>query len=676
MSPDQKTRAEQPSTDAVPREPSSPAETPAAPEGFELLDRIDCPQALRALEAEQLPQVCEELRRFLLESVQATGGHLGSNLGVVELTVALHRVFDFRRDRLVLDTSHQGYPHKVLTGRRDRFPTLRQTGGMCGFTNPEESEYDLFHLGHAGTSISLGVGLAQALSSEPDPPHVVSVIGDSSLGAGVAFEALNHAGAAGTENLIVVLNDNEWSISKSVGSLAQYLSRLRTSRTFQRAQQEIGNLIASIPLIGDRVERTLDQVREVLRHTIVAGHVFEELGVTYVGPLDGHDVQQLTEKLERVKHLEGVVLMHVLTEKGRGHPDAREHPERVHAAKPPKSIVAVSESPKVPPAAEQLAGTTVETGPAYTKAFADALAQMTERDPRVRAIVAGMPSGTGLVDFAERFPSRFLDVGITEQHGVAMAAGMAKAGLRPVVAIYSTFLQRGFDEVFQEVALQNLPVTFAMDRAGLVGQDGPTHNGVFDIAYLRTLPNMTLCAPRDASDVQRMLELATSLEGPLALRFPRGACPAHERVHLSEREPMVPGRAEELLDGDEVVVWAYGALVPEALLAAERLRSEGIAVGVVDARFAKPLDERLLGEHLREHRLLLTLEEHQRAGGFGSAVLEAAARIRGGAQVRVLGVPDRFQDHCTRREEQLARCGIDADGVERAIQQFLERDRS
>jgi 1-deoxy-D-xylulose-5-phosphate synthase len=646
--------------------------------GFPLLEAITDPAQLRQLPGERLGEVCDELRRFLLESVQATGGHLGSNLGVVELTVALHRVFDFRRDRLVLDTSHQGYPHKVLTGRREAFPTLRQTGGLCGFTNPDESDYDLFHLGHAGTSISLGVGLAQALAGESDPPHVVSVIGDSSLGAGVAFEALNHAGAAGTENLIVVLNDNEWSISKSVGSLARYLSRLRTNRTLQRAQQEIHNLIASIPVIGGRVERTLDQVREVLRHSIVAGHVFEELGVTYVGPLDGHDVDLLVEKLERVKELDGVVLLHTLTEKGKGHPDAPDHPERVHAAKPPKSLVAGPprvETLKVLPATEQLAGTTVETGPAYTKAFADALASLAEKDLRIRAIVAGMPSGTGLVDFAARFPSRFHDVGITEQHGVAMAAGMAKGGLRPIVAIYSTFLQRGYDEVFQEVALQNLPVTFAMDRAGLVGQDGPTHNGVFDIAFLRTLPNMTLCAPRDATDVARMLELSRTLDGPLALRFPRGSCPAHERVHERERAPMVPGTAESLLEGAEVVIWAYGALVPEALLAAERLRAEGIGVGVVDARFAKPLDERLLGEHLRDKQLILTLEEHQRAGGFGSAVLEAASRLRGRAQVRVLGIPDRFQEHCTLREEQLARCGIDADGVERAVHQFLERSR-
>ncbi|QDU67244.1 1-deoxy-D-xylulose-5-phosphate synthase [Engelhardtia mirabilis] len=672
---------------APPPSPGSnpvPADSPAldddgAAVGYPLLDLIESsPDALRELERERLPEVCDELRRFLLEAVLSTGGHLGSNLGVVELTVALHRVFDFRRDRVVYDTSHQAYPHKVLTGRRHLFPTLRQTGGMCGFTNPEESEQDLFHLGHAGTSISLATGLARATAHEPDPPSVVAVIGDSSLGAGVAFEALNDAGSAG-EKLIVVLNDNEWSISRSVGSLGRYLSRIRSNRTLQRAQQEIHNLIASIPLIGDRVERTLDQVREVLRHSIVAGHVFEELGVTYVGPLDGHDVDQLVSRLEAARELDGVVLLHTLTQKGKGHPDAPTHPERVHAAKPPKSITApraTPESIKVQPSGGCLEGTTVEAGISHTEAFASALAAEVERDPRVHAIVAGMPSGTGLVQFAERFPARFHDVGITEQHGVAMAAGMAKAGLRPVVAIYSTFLQRAYDQVFQEVALQNLPVVFAMDRAGLVGQDGPTHNGVFDIAYLRTLPNFTLCAPRDATDARRMLELGLRLDGPTGIRYPRGSCPGRERVHESERAAMVPGLAEVLLEGEDVVIWAYGALVPEAILAAERLRERGILVGVVDARFAKPLDEERLAKDLRSHRLLITLEEHQRAGGFGSAVLESASRMRGArAQIRVLGIPDRFQDHCTRREEQLARCGIDADGVERTVVQFLERSR-
>ncbi|MBI1381027.1 MAG: 1-deoxy-D-xylulose-5-phosphate synthase [Planctomycetaceae bacterium] len=638
--------------------------------GYPLLDRIRSPQDLASFAPTELAAVCAELRRFLLESVQSTGGHLGSNLGVVELTVALHHVFDFRRDRLVLDTSHQSYPHKVLTGRRERFPTLRQTHGLCGFSNPEESDYDLFHTGHAGTSISLATGLAMGLRHEPNPPHAVAVIGDASLGAGVAFEALNHAGASGLR-MLVVLNDNEWSISKSVGSLARYLSRIRSNRVVQRAQQEIHNLIASIPLIGDRVERTLDEVREVLRHTIVAGHVFEELGVTYVGPLDGHDVGYLVEKLQRVRELDGVVLLHTLTEKGKGHPKASTHPERVHAAKPPSGKPApVPESPKVEP--ERFWGTPLSAGPAFTTAFGEALMDLAERDLRVHAITAGMPSGTGLLEFAERFPTRFHDTGITEQHAVAMAAGMAKAGLRPVCAIYSTFLQRAYDQVFQEVCLQGLPVVFAMDRAGLVGQDGPTHNGVFDTAYLRTLPGIVLAAPRDATDLYRMLELGLTLPGPLALRWPRAQAPAHERVHADERARMLPGLAEVLLEDGELVLWAFGSLVGEALLAAERLRLRGVSVAVVDARFAKPLDEDLLGVHLRERRFLVTVEEHQRAGGFGSAVLEAATRIPGArAQIRNLAIGDRYLEHATTREEQLAASGLDAQSIERVVLQLL-----
>ena len=670
----------QPAATDPPRD--SPAEAAGEQRGWPLLEGLNHPSDLRALAPEQLTEVCAQMRGFLLESVQSTGGHLGSNLGVVELTVALHRVFDFSRDRLVFDTSHQAYPHKILTGRRERFPTLRQTGGLCGFTNPEESDWDLFHVGHAGTSISIGAGLALAGSLESPRPHVVSVIGDASLGAGVAFEALNHAGARG-DKLIVVLNDNEWSISKSVGSLARYLSRIRSNRTVQRASQEIHSLIASIPVIGDRVERTLDQVREVLRHTIVAGHVFEELGVTYVGPVDGHDVDGLVSQFERISELEGVVLLHTLTQKGKGHPEAPHHPERVHATKPPKSITqpvpkprtAGAESPKVDPADPRLAGTSLASGAAYTKAFGDALLSAAERDLRVHVITAGMPSGTGIQAFCERFPGRCHDTGITEQHAVAMAAGMAKGGLRPVCAIYSTFLQRGYDQVFQEVALQGLPVVFALDRAGLVGQDGPTHNGVFDLAYLRTLPGMTLCAPRDATDLHRMLTLCLNLPGPSALRYPRGASPGHERIHVQERAPMEPGRAEVLCEGKRVVLWAYGALVAEAVLAAERLRQAGIPVGVVDARFAKPLDEDLLRRQLRESELIVTVEEHQRAGGFGSAVLEFAASEpglgHGRAAVKCLGLPDRYQVHRTLREEQLAACGLDADGIERSLRRWL-----
>ncbi len=656
--------------------------------GRSLLDRIDSPRDLKRLAPEELPRLCDEVRAFLMSSVQQTGGHLGSNLGTVELTVALHRVFDFRRDRLIFDVSHQAYAHKILTGRRAGFPLLRQTGGMCGFTNPIESEYDLFHTGHAGTAISLGLGLALAGAHEAEPPHVVSLVGDAALGAGVAFEALNHAAASGAR-LVVVLNDNEWSISKSVGGLARYLSRIRSSRLVQRAHQEVQGLIQAIPVIGPRVDRTLEQIGEVVRHAVIPGHIFEELGVTYVGPIDGHDVGLLVEHFTRAKGLTGVVLIHALTEKGRGHPKAPTHPERVHgvkaAEKAPESArdkprESGAESQKVPPRAvpSEARSVPVEAksaaaGPAFTKAFSDALVKLAERDLRVQAITAAMPSGTGLDAFGERFPARFHDTGITEQHAVALAAGMAKGGLRPVAAIYSTFLQRGYDQVFQEVALQDLPVVLVLDRAGLVGADGPTHNGVFDLAFLRTLPNFVLAAPRDASDMERMLELGLRHDGPFALRFPRDNCPGQERIHKSERREMAPGRAEVLVEGDSVVVWAYGALVNQALEASDRLARRGVRLGVVDARFAKPLDLELLSRHAQTARWIVTLEEHQRAGGFGSAVLEALNALPPtSARVKVLALPDRFVDHKTTREEQLAEAGLDADGVERCVRALLQ----
>ncbi|MFT5049071.1 MAG: 1-deoxy-D-xylulose-5-phosphate synthase [Chlamydiales bacterium] len=633
-----------------------------------LLPGIQSPADLKQLPRESLPQLCAEVREFLLQSVGRSGGHMGSNMGVVELTVALHYAFDFRRDRLVWDVSHQSYTHKVLTGRRDGFAKLRQTDGICGFTNPAESEYDLFHTGHAGTSISLGLGLAMGMAHEPDPAQVVSVIGDASLGAGVAFEGLNHAGATGLP-MLVVLNDNEWSISKTVGSLARYLSRIRSNRLVQRAQQETKNLINAIPLIGPRVDRALEEIGEVVRHAVVPGHVFEELGVTYVGPIDGHDVELILETLERSAKLDGTVMLHLLTEKGRGHPKAPGHPERVHAVKPSASARAAATPDKTEAAPAPVGGVS------YTAAFADALARLSEGDVRIHALTAAMPSGTGLVEYSERFPARFHDTGITEQHAVAMASGMAKAGLRPVVAVYSTFLQRGYDQVFQEVVLQGLPVVFCLDRAGLVGQDGPTHNGVFDIAYLRTLPEITLCAPRDATDMRRMLEAALAAKGPVAMRFPRADCPP-EVFHGDERRPMERGKAEVLREGQQIVIWAYGVMVGVACEVAQRFERRGVQVGVVDARYCKPLDEDLLGLHIKSCRHVITLEDHQKAGGFGSAVLEASNRLSRGiddpARVKLLGIPDRFISHRTSRDEQLADLGLDADGVERTVRQFLQ----
>ena len=651
----------------------APDECVRMDDAMNLLERIQSPKDLQALTPDALPQYCAEARQFLLDSVQNTGGHLGSNLGAVELTTALHYVYDFRRDRVVWDVSHQAYTHKLITGRQADFAKLRRTDGMCGFTNPHESPYDLFHTGHAGTSISLALGLAIGSAHEPDPPHSVAVIGDASLGAGVAFEAINHAGALG-QKLLVVLNDNEWSISKSVGAMARYFSRIRSARLVQRAQQEIQSLINAIPVIGPSVDRTLDQIGEVVRHALVPGHVFEELGVTYVGPIDGHDVKRLVDNLQRVKELDGVVLLHLITQKGKGHPDALDHPERVHAAKPsaPPQKVDGVEAGKVLPEGERAdAAPAPKKGPSFTASFSTSLIDLAERDLRIHAISAAMPSGTGLDAFAERFPSRFHDTGITEQHALAMAAGLAKAGARPVAAIYSTFLQRGYDQVFQEIALQDLPVLLCLDRAGPVGQDGPTHNGVFDIAYLRTLPNFVLCAPRDASDMARMLKFALQHDGPVALRYPRGNSPGNETIHATERREMAPGRAEVLCEGERLVIWAYGTMVGTALAVAETLRQQGTEIGVVDARFAKPIDEELLARHLKDYKQIVTLEDSQRAGGFGSAVLETANRLPRGARIRLLGIPDRFIDHKTTREEQLAEAGLDPDSVLRVVRSVL-----
>ncbi len=639
----------------------------------ELLERCQSPAALKELDRQELPELCAQMRSFLLETVQATGGHLGSNTGIVELTVALHYLYDFARDRLIFDVSHQCYPHKLLTGRLSGFGKLRRTGGLCGFTNPAESPYDLFHTGHAGTSISLGMGLALARAHEENPPQVVSVIGDASLGAGVAFEAINHAGASGAR-MLVVLNDNEWSISKSVGGLSKYLSRIRANRLMQRAGQETKSLIQAIPLIGPRVDKALDDFGEVMRHAWVPGHIFEEAGVRYVGPVDGHDVNGLIDVLSRVRQLDGVVILHVLTEKGKGHPDGPNHPERVHAVKPKKPDASMQYKTE----GQREAAT--PSGKAFTTAFAEALDRCAQADVRVHAITAAMPSGTGLTGFAARFPGRFHDTGITEQHAVALAAGMAKGGLRPVAAIYSTFLQRGYDQVFQEVALQDLPVVFALDRAGPVGQDGPTHHGAFDIAYLRTLPNFVLGAPRDETDMHRMLSCLLSQEHPSALRYPRGNAPAQEFLPAAERVAMQPGRAETLREGQGVVLWAYGSLVETALSVAQELAQEGRSIGVVDARFVKPLDEALLREHLQQYDHIVTLEAHQRMGGFGSAVLEAANRLPGldgvsPARIKILGLPDRFLEHRTTVEEQLAEAGLDPERVARTVRHLLGGSR-
>lgn len=619
------------------------------------LHQIESPEVLQDMDLPALEALCEEMRLALIDKVFQTGGHLGSNLGVVELLVGLHRVFDFKRDRLVFDVSHQCYPHKMLTGRYAGFDGLRQTGGLSGFCNRAESEYDLLTAGHAGTAISFGHGLAEGLrgsSRDGDDPWVVSFVGDSGFASGVSFEGLTQAADAKARQ-IVILNDNEWSIAKSVGALARYLSRIRSSRTLNKVYERLQNLTAKIPKLGQR----MDEFGEVIRHVLVPGHVFEELGVNYIGPLDGHDLELVIDSLERAKRLDGPILLHFLTEKGKGYAPAADDPERAHGVKPPA---------KVPSPANVAARAAAPERKSFTGLFSRELLRIAGQDDRVHAITAGMPSGTGLTKFAEQYPERFHDVGIAEQHGVALAGGLATAGKRPVAAIYSTFLQRGYDQVFQEVVLQGERVVFALDRGGLVGQDGPTHHGVFDLAYLRTLPGIVLASPRDEIDLARMLDAGVAGSTSWALRWPRGNAHPCLGPESEFRPELTPGTAERLRSGADGCVFALGAMVEIALDAAEKLAEEGIQLEVWDARFCKPVDTGALAAAGRRHSWIATVEEHALAGGFGSAVTEALADLGLACRVSRHGVPDLFVDHMSSRDEQLAFCGLDADSLAKA----------
>ncbi len=629
------------------------------------LATLASPAELRGRSVAELNALCAELRSALIEKVFATGGHLGSNLGVVELTVALHAAFDFRRDRLVFDVSHQCYPHKMLTGRLANFTSLRQTGGLSGFCSRDESPYDLLTAGHAGTAISYALGLAEGLrgtGGAAGDPWCVALVGDAGFGAGVAFEGLTQA-AERNARLLVVLNDNEWSIARSVGALARYLSRIRSSRTLHKAYERLGELTHSLPWLGSR----LPEMGEVIRRVLVPGHVFEELGVNYVGPLDGHDLAACRDAIERAQRIDAVTLLHFITEKGRGWAPAAADPERAHGVKPR------ADSAKVPSPAEAAAAARLKRK-AFTAVFGEAVEACAEADPQVHAITAAMPSGTGLAGFAARFPQRFHDTGITEQHAVALAGGMAAAGLKPVAAIYSTFLQRGYDQVFQEVALQRGHVVFCLDRGGLVGQDGPTHMGLYDLAYLRPLPGFTLASPRDEADLHRMLRAAIAGQGPWALRWPRGDAAACIGPPAEERPEILPGTAERLLRGTDGCVLALGAMVEPALAAARRLREQhDLYLEVWDARFCKPLDAMMLEEVSSRFGWLATVEEHGLQGGFGSAVAEWLADHARSPRLRRHGVGDVFVPHMSAREEQLAALGLDEAALARAWVDDLAR---
>jgi 1-deoxy-D-xylulose-5-phosphate synthase len=626
-----------------------------------LLDGIDSPDDLRKLPRERLPELAAELRRVILDTVAVTGGHLGSGMGVVELTLALHYVFQFKEDRLVWDVGHQCYPHKLLTERKNLFHTLRQKGGLSGFSNRFESPYDVYLMGHAGTAASAALGISVADRLLGRQRHVVAVVGDAAMGCGVAFEALNFAGSLEKDRLLVILNDNRWSIAKTVGALSRYLNRVRTGSFYNEAKKRLHHLIQSIPLIGKDLDESLGNTVDTLRNILAPGLIFEELGFHYLGPIDGHDVGELVTMLERVKDRDGVVLLHVKTEKGHGVPGSEERYDRAHAAKPQ------TKTPKPVPIEPQvlLPAVPPRHGRSWTDWFADGVESLAERDPRIVAITAAMPDGTGLMRFRERFPDRFVDAGIAEQHAVAFASGLATAGMRPIVAIYSTFLQRGYDQLFQEVLLQRVPVLFAMDRAGLVGEDGPTHVGGYDIAYLRTMPGIVLMAPKDGPELHEMMEFALTLECSTGIRYARGNAPELDELvgWHGRRQPIELGRSEILRPGSDGAILAYGHMVECALEAAAILDRKGVHLEVVNARFAKPIDVEGVLALADRHDRILTLEDHSVMGGFGSAVLEVIAAhgpVR--AQVELLGIPDRFFDHQSRRQ-MLEEAGLDAAAV-------------
>ncbi|MGA7669964.1 MAG: 1-deoxy-D-xylulose-5-phosphate synthase [Nitrolancea sp.] len=606
-----------------------------------LLERINDPRDLKSLTIPEIETVARELRELIFEVVvHQTGGHFASNLGSVELALALHYVFESPKDKIVWDVGHQAYPHKILTGRRDRFPTIRQEGGLSGFLQREESEHDQFGAGHASTSISAALGMAVAGQLKGERFHSIAVIGDGALTGGMAYEALNNAGSLQVP-LMVVLNDNEMSIAPNVGALPKYLSRIRTDERYSQAKAEVERLLTRVPqgdLLLELGKRMKDGLKEVVYHTMI----WEELGFTYIGPIDGHNVRDLIETFEQAKTISGPVFVHAVTVKGKGYEPAENDPFKHHSASIKK--------PGAPP-----------TPPKYQDVFGETLTELARKNERIVAITAAMPDGTGLLPFAKEHPARFFDVGIAEQHAVTFAAGLATQGMRPVATIYSTFLQRAYDQIIHDVCIQNLPVVFAMDRAGLVGDDGRTHNGVFDYAYLRCLPNMVVMAPKDEDELRHMLATAIAHEsGPIALRYPRGAGVGVSM--LGEPHTLPIGRGEIIREGSDVSIVAIGGTVLPATRAAEILAEQGINAEVVNARFVKPLDDELILKSARKTGVVVTVEEAMLAGGFGSAVLELLARENLEMPTDCLGLADRFYDHGSQNSLR-RQAGIDADSI-------------
>lgn len=623
---------------------------------YSVLDRVNDPADLRRLSVAELQKLAGEIRDLIISTVATTGGHLASSLGTVELTLALHTVFNTPQDRLIWDVGHQSYAHKIVTGRKEKFATLRQQGGLSGFPKRTESPYDTFNVGHSGTSIAAAAAFAEAQCLKGEHNKIIAVIGDGSLTTGMAFEGLNWSGAR-NKNLIIVLNDNEMSISPNVGALSSYLNRIMTGDRVTRFKSELKNFFKSIPGIGEQILKFSQQIEESVKTFMVPGALFEELGFTYVGPLEGHRLDYLLKNFENVKKLEGPVLVHVITQKGRGYKFAEENSPTYHGIAP-FDVETGQTLPSANPA------------PSYTEIFGRTMMELAAADSRIVAVTAAMCEGTGLEKFRKAHPGRFYDVGIAEQLAVTFAAGLAVQGLAPVVAIYSTFLQRAYDQILHDVCLQNLPVVFAVDRAGIVGEDGATHQGLFDLSYLRNLPRLVMMAPKDENELRHMLKTAVGCGSPVSIRYPRGKGVG---VPLDSEISTLPlGRGEVLQDGTDLAMMAVGSTVYPALQAARKLAAEGIGVKVINARFIKPLDAELLLGTAASVKKILTIEENVLDGGFGSAVLELFAQNDvTGITVRRLGVRDEFVEHA-KQSELRAQLGLDEEGILQAARAMLK----
>ncbi len=591
---------------------------------YKYLYNINTPQDLKNLNVRELDILANEIRKFLVKSVSKTGGHLAPNLGVVELTLALHHTFESPKDKLVWDVGHQAYVHKIITGRRDSFHTLKQYKGLSGFPKRKESIHDIFETGHSSTSISAAVGLAMSRDIKKEKHAVIAVIGDGALTGGMAFEALNHLGNTKT-NMIVVLNDNEMSIDKNVGSVSNYLFKLRTNRAYKKIKDEFENFTNFIPKIGNKMYKTADRFKDSLKYFMIPGAFFEEMGIKYFGPIDGHNVEELIHTFENIKKVEGPVLVHVITKKGKGYKFAENHPEQYHGVSPFKVEEGVGKNNKI----------------TYSSTAGEKLTQLAKEDERVVAITAAMPSGTGLNTFKKEYPDRFFDVGIAEGHAVTFGAGLAANGLKPYFAVYSTFLQRGYDQILHDVAIQNLPVTFLIDRAGLVGEDGETHHGVFDLSYLNMIPNLTIMAPKDKMELEKMMDYSIKAKGPIAIRYPRG-----EAKNLNtEKEEGNILKWEILNKGETVAIIAIGGMVKHALKAMEILKEKGINPTVINGRCLKPMDEEIITSLSKEYKYIFTVEDNVLAGGFGTKINLSLTNLNFQGKIINIALPDCFIEH-------------------------------